>query len=163
MPGIVGTEGEPDTRTCVVDGQRLLVDLFDVSRYAGPAGTGRDDVDLESILKAADAIIAVIEPAKPVSLAWLEDCRFNHSKDLIDREKSNGSLTETALVLMWHDEEACGMTEDEQREHGREVAESYAARAIGDVGVYFVHAFSGAGVNEAVDGTVARVIQIKQA
>lgn len=161
MPGIIGTEGEPDTRTCVLDDERLLVDLLDISRSAGrPDGDG---VDLSSIFKAADALIAVIEPAKSVSLSWLEGSRSNQSKALIDERKTCGSLTETAVVLLWHEDEASGMTEEEQREVGRQKAVSYAARATGDVEIYFVHAFSGAGIEEAVNGTVARVTQRKRA
>jgi hypothetical protein len=160
MPGIIGTEGEPDTRTFVLEDQSLLVDLLDISRCAGRADG--DGVDLRSIFKAADALIAVIEPAKPVSLSWLEGNRFSQSKALIDEQKTSDSLTETAVVLLWHDDEASGMTEEEQREVGRQKAQSYAARAAGDVEVYFAHAFSGAGVEEAVNGTVARVTQRKR-
>lgn len=161
MPGIHGWEGEPDTRTCVIEGQRLTVDMFNISRWAGRADGG--GVDVSKVFENSDAVIAILQPAKPSSFIWLDTIRFNQSKTLIDEQKAKGSLTETAVVLIWHEDEASGMTAEEQREIGRQKAELYAAKAGGDVEIYFAHAFSGVGVDQAVEGTVARVMQRKRA
>lgn len=164
MPGYLGTEGEPDDHTIEIQGQQFKIDMLGIS---GPGWQSLDTVDnLEAAIRSADALISLVEPAKPQAVTAMESMRFECLGHVVREEKAARQLTESLAVLLWDtDDENAGdgsMTVEEQREAGRVSAREFVGKAGEGVDVHFAHARSGEGILEAVEATVTKLLENRE-